>query len=141
MKEYVSRTNKICKQFKFLPAKVKESKFCESKGVYVETDWEVTISNTGPQDPKSFNRIYCTHCNSVLLPKLIEKHVDELGGGKPDLVTLIANWDILKIPDTVVEYVGCFLPWNKFVVAGPSSRHFIREPADHAKRWHARDGH
>ena len=138
MKDFVQRTlvNKNNKKFHVLPPKVRESKFCMSKDIYVESDLEITISNTGPQEPKSYNRIYCTHCNSVLLPKLLEKHSDDLGVEKPNLVHLIANWDLLKLPDSIVEYVGCFLPWDKVVVAGPSSRHFIREPCDQAKSIH-----
>ena len=138
MKEFVQKTlaNQNNKKFHVLPPKVRQSKFCSSKDVYVASDWEISISNTGPQEPKSYNRVYCTHCNSVLLPKLLDKHRDDLGVQKPDLVHLIANWDILKIPDSLVEYVGCFLPWDKNVISGPNSRHFICEPCDHAKTTH-----
>ena len=138
MKKFVQRTlaKQNNKKFHVLPPKLKQSRFCSSKDVYVADDWEISISNTGPQEPKSYNPVYCTHCNSVLLPKLLEKHQDDLGVKKPDLVHLIANWDILKIPESLVEYVGCFLPWDKNVVSGPNSRHFIREPCDHAKTTH-----
>ena len=113
----------------------KDSDLISNSKKYKPDDWDVTIMNTGPQKAKAFNRLYCTYCNDVLLPPLLNKHSEALGGN-PNLVSFIANWDLLKISDTVVEYVGCFLPWNKAQIAGPSSNHFLRDPADHAKTTH-----
>ena len=50
-----------CKQYRFLPAKVKENKFCVTKELYKQSDWDVTISITGLQEPKSYPKsIACT---------------------------------------------------------------------------------
>ena len=35
-----------------------------------------------------------------------------------------------------MEYIGCFIPWNAKQCAGPSGKHFIRDPADHPKHTH-----
>ena len=35
-----------------------------------------------------------------------------------------------------MDYVGCFLPWNKANNAGPNSRKFKREPNEHPKTTH-----
>ena len=35
-----------------------------------------------------------------------------------------------------MDYVGCFLPWNKANNAGPNSRRFKREPNEHPKTTH-----
>ena len=137
MKEYTKRMleSTKCKRFNFLPSKVKESKFC-SQVMYRESDWTVTISNSGVQDSKAFNRLYCNYCHTHLLPELIKKHSDKLNG-QNDLITLINKWDELKIADNLAEYVGCFLPWEKETIAGPNSRHFIREPGQHPQTCHA----
>lgn len=66
---------------------------------------------------------------------MLEKYKEQLSG-ELNLVNIINNWDILKVPIAVVEYVGCFLPWKKDAQAGPSSRYFIREPAGNSKIAH-----
>ena len=35
-----------------------------------------------------------------------------------------------------MDYVGCFLAWNKAHHADPNSRRFIREPNEHPKTTH-----
>ena len=131
MKQFFSRilNNEHIKKHSFLPAVVKSSEFGDVK-LYNPNDWEVVITNTGPQVPISYNHLYCRHCNFQLLPPLHEKH------GKADLVSLISDWDNLELPDSLVEYVGCFIPWNKKQCAGPSAKHFIHDPAEHAKHTH-----
>ena len=44
---------------------------------------------------------------------------------------MLANWDILKIPNQFCDVVGCLLPFDKDVVAVPNSFHFIKKPTDH----------
>ena len=109
MKEFQSRlllANK-CKNKQCLPYQLKE----EAKDLcgenYKKCDWSVTAVNTGPQEPKSYNRLYCTHCHSVLLPPLLNKHAEALGGN-PNVESLVANWNVLKIPDHFSDYIGCF---------------------------------
>ena len=102
------------------------------KESYGKKDWAITINNTGAQEPTDYH-LYCTHCKKVLLPKVFEESKD---GANPDVVSLVSNSDTMKIPAKYMDYVGCFLPWNKAHHAGLNSRRFINEPNEHAKTTH-----
>ena len=65
----------------------------------------------------------------VLLPKVFEEFKGL--GTNPDVVSLVSNWDALKILAKYIDYVGCFLTWNKAHHTGPNSRRFMREPNEH----------
>ena len=129
-------SNKKCKNFQVVPSKIKdEHPELISKDVYKADEWTITTSNNGAQEPINFYRLYCYHCHTVLLPKLLLEYKDKLGENA-NVDTLIANWDILKIPLKHVDYIGCFLPWNSTHFAGPTARKYIRDQAEHPKTSH-----
>ena len=113
MRETVSKfyLRKVCKNFKSVPTKIKES-FPEYfiKEGYDPDEWTLSVSNNGAMDGQSYYHLYCQHCKEVLIPKVLEevkarssvKTIDEL----------IANWDVLKLKDAYLDYIGTFLPWD-----------------------------
>ena len=101
---------------------------------YNKSEWTITISNIGAARPAEYHRLYCTYCHSTLIPRVIEEF--KAGLEKPTLDYLIANWDILKIPDKYCDYVGCFLPWEPKIQEGPNSRKYIRDQSEHPKTSH-----
>ena len=101
---------------------------------YNKSEWTITISNTGAARPAEYHRLYCTYCHSALIPRVIEEF--KAGLENPTLDNLIANWDILKIPDKYCDYVGCFLPWEPEIQAEPNSRKYIRDQSEHPKTLH-----
>ena len=72
------------------------------------------------------------HWNYWLLPiKYVsyqrwQKSIKNLSGCK--LPNLIANWDILKVANGVINVVGYLLPEENTHKAGPNARRFIRRP-------------
>ena len=55
---------------------------------YNKGEWEVSVSNIGPQDPMDYHRLYCTYCHKHLIPKLLEGYKDLLGDA-PSVENLI----------------------------------------------------
>ena len=102
---------------------------------YDKTEWEITISNSGPLKPEKYYRLYCNHREKELLPGFLNENAKGLGEIK-NLIGLINNWDILKLPQKKIDFVGCFLPWKEDIQAGPNSRKFIRDPSEHPKTSH-----
>ena len=119
------RKEKIFFSFNIILSQVKETLgYLMKKETYNKKQWAVQISNSGAQEPASSYYLYCHQCGNVLLPKALEEY--KAGPGEnPNLVTLISNWGTLNIPSKYVDYVGCFLPWNKSHNADPNSRRFI----------------
>ena len=72
----------------------------------------------------------------MLVPKVLLEYGDKLGEEKT-IDSLIANWDLLKIPSKNADYVGCFLPCNAEHHAGPNAPKYIRDQASHPKTSHA----
>lgn len=135
--EIFKKVNSFIFSHGVIPSEIKEAiGELMTKENYDINDWTVTIKNTGPQEPMSYYHLFCHHCKTVLLPKLFEKYKEGLGPN-PDVVTVASNWDALKIADKYLDYVGCFLPWNKTHHAGPNARRYIRDPKDHPKSTHA----
>ena len=95
-------------------------------------EWKISISNTGPQNPTNNHWLYCLHCTSKLIPKVLEQNKEGLGDNVK-VEDLINSWDSLKVPEKYMDYIGCFLPWDPTVNAGPNSRRYIRDQADHPK--------
>ena len=102
------------------------------KESYDKKDWAITINHIGAQEPTYYYHMYCTDCKKVLLPKVFEEFKEGLVVN-PDVVSLVSNWDTLKIPAKYMDYVGLILPWNKAYHAGPNLRRFISEPNEHPK--------
>ena len=103
------------------------------KESYDKKDWAITINNTGAKEPTVSSVLHSLQ--KVLLPKVFEEFKEGLGAN-PDVVSLVSNWNTLKIPAKYMDYVGCFLAWNKAHHADPNSRRFIREPNEHPKTTH-----
>ena len=136
MRETLSKLLKEprCLTQNVLPVEVK-NEHQELMKSYNKTEWTLIISNTGPKKPEKYHRLYCNHCSKDLLPKLIEVYSDALGDSK-NLEGIINNWDALEIPLKYLDYVGCFLPWESDVKAGPNARRFIRDQSEHPKASH-----
>ena len=86
-------------------------------------------------NPIFFHSVFCDYCQTNTLPKLLDKYKDVLGEPS-NLSNLIANWDILKIPNQFCDVVGCLLPFDKYVVTSPNSLCFIKKPTDHVNSTH-----
>ena len=69
------------------------------------------------------------------MPKLLDRYKDSLGEPS-NLSNLLANWNILKIPNQFCDAVGCLLPFDKDLVAGPNSLRFIKKPTHHVNSTH-----
>ena len=135
MSKFYSR--KICKNLPAVPNQVKIA-FPKlfHKDVYQADEWAITMSNSGPQEPTKFYWLYFNHCQSVLVPTVLLEYGDKLGEEKT-IDSLIANWDLLKIPSKYADYVGCFLPWDAEHHACPNAPKYIRDQASHPKTSHA----
>ena len=66
---------------------------------------------------------------------MLQKHQDVFGPNS-NVFTLIRNFNSLKINTDKIDFVGCFLPWDADVEAGPNARHFLREPSEHTDICH-----
>ena len=126
-----------CKNFASLPHPVKE--MLGNSGVltaaqYKKCNLELTVIISDPHPPKDDHQLYCQTCQTEarLLPDLLRKHADALGE-KPNFLSLINNWDTLKIGESYQDYAGCFLPDVKEYEAFPNARRFIRECSEHKK--------
>ena len=86
------------------------------KKSYNKKDWAITINNTRAHEPTDYQQLYYPHCKKFLLPKVFEEFKGL--GANPDVVSLVSNWNALKIPAKYMDYVGCFLLWNKAHHAG-----------------------
>ena len=138
MREYMTSqlSHDRCKQWSVLPAQLKQD-FPEitSKDVYRKEHWELTVKHSGPAEPRNYYRLFCSHCQYVLIPQLVEKYRDDLGS-EANVDGLIAKWDELKVPSKFIDYVGCFLPYQIKTHAGPCSRKYIRDQSEHPKTSH-----
>ena len=128
-------TDSKCLNKNILPAVVKEEHPMITGEHYVKSDWKVTVMNTGPCKVEKYHRLYCSHCQPHLVPALIKEYTEGLGQSKT-VEALVNNWDSLKIPPRYIDYIGCFLPWESDINAGPNSRRFIREQSEHPKTTH-----
>ena len=139
MREYLSAllSHDKCKNWNVLPQQVKQHMpELTTKEKYLKDQWEVSIKHSGPSEPRLHYRLFCNHCQYVLIPKLVTKYKDELGSDQQNIDGLIAKWDELKIPSKFVDYIGCFLPWEKNVHAAPNARKYIRDQSEHPKTSH-----
>ena len=124
----------FCLSHAIVPNEVKEQiSDLMKKESYDKKDWAITINNTGAKEPTVSSVLHSLQ--KVLLPKVFEEFKEGLGAN-PDVVSLVSNWNTLKIPAKYMDYVGCFLAWNKAHHADPNSRRFIREPNEHPKTTH-----
>ena len=128
-----------CKNYQALPKAVKE--VLESNNVKSADDYKVvkdnlklTVHCSDPLPPREYWRLFCITCkrDKHLLPNLLSKHSVAIGENAM-VVSLINNWDALKISEDHLDFVGCFLPWDKEYKAFPNSRRFIRECREHVK--------
>ena len=97
----------------------------------------ISVTNTGPHAAREYYRLSCRTRESdpELLKAMLQKHQDVLGPN-PNVFTLIRNFDSLKINTDKIDFVGCFLPWDADVEAGPHARRFLREPSEHIDICH-----
>ena len=124
-----------CRVKQFLPPTIK-AKVGDAQ--YSREQMKVVIEDTGHAEPKEYYRVFCRTCASdpELLPALLKQHSEALGSSKPDVWSLIQNFDALKIPSEKINFVGCFLPWDPILEAGPSARRFLRECSEHVQVSH-----
>ena len=125
-----------CKEKGFQP-KIIQDFFKEGNPKYNKSKVKLTVTNTGPAAAREYYHVFCRTCESdpELLPALLRKHRDTLGP-KANLFSLINNFDSLKISEDKIDFIGCFLPYDPVVVAGPSPRRFLHECAEHVKASH-----
>ena len=90
----------------------------------------VKVKHIGPQAAQQYTRLYCEHCQTVLIPPILKTHEKVLGGA-PTNANLIAMWEDLKMKPTMLDYAGSFLPLKDDIIAGPNARRFIVRPRDH----------
>ena len=66
----------------------------------------------------------------MLLPMLLQMLWER---NPTTYLSLINNWDALKISLDYIDFAGCFLPENKEYEAFPNAQRFIRAPCEHGK--------
>ena len=123
-----------CKYFNLIPSEVQNFVQITTAITYDHKEKSLSISNSGLES-KEYTHLYCTDCEKVLIPKILEAPWD-IWGGDATLLSLINQWDILKIPEDKINFVGCFLPWNSSHFAGPSATRFIHNPKEHVDVSH-----
>ena len=119
--------------FSALPTEVFE-KLGITQETFVKELVEINITNTGCQNPQHFVRFYCNDCQKNLLPKLLSnsKH-----GMFKTIEELINNWDGAKVPDDLMDIVGCFIcSLDGRVRMGPNENNFFKDPTEHRKSYH-----
>ena len=126
-----------CKEKGFQPKVVQDFFKSPTAPKYEKGKIKITVTNTGPAPSQQYYHVFCRICESdpELLPALLRKHKDSLGE-KPDVFSLIDHFDSLKIPSDKIDFIGCFLPHDPSVCAGPSPRRFLRECSEHVSASH-----
>ena len=125
----------FCFSFDVIPDEIKKK--CETEAsTFSKENLSIELQNSGVKPPKSFHWIYCDYCESNILPKLIEKYKESLSEDQSHS-SLIANWDILKVSNGVIDVVGCFLPEDETHVPGPNAWWFIQRPTEHPSSAHS----
>ena len=118
--------------FSALPTEV-----CEKLGItqetYVKELVEINITNTERQNPQHFVRFYCNDYQKNLLPKLLS---NSKYGTFKTIEELINNWDDAKIPDDLMDIVGCFICSLDELHMGPDKNNFFKDPTEHRKSYH-----
>ena len=67
------------------------------------------------------------------------EHFDKIQGpNRPTYIDLINNCDLLKLSINEQDILGCVLPHELDLVAGPNARRFILRPIEHANKCHAK---
>ena len=106
---------------------------CEKLGITQETFIrelvEINITNTRCQNPQHFVWFYCNDCQKNLLPKLLS---NSKYGMFKTIEELINNWDDAKIPNDLMDIVGCFIcSLDEQVHMGPNKNNFFKDPTEH----------
>ena len=104
----------------------------------VDDDFDISkvslsCTDVGMKPPEAFYRIYCDYCEDNILPKVLQ---NEKYGNFETFIELIRNWDDCEIPDGLLDIVGCFLPHEIHVHAGPNNRRFMVKPGQHPQTAH-----
>ena len=67
-----------------------------------------------------YHRIFCDHCQKNLLPSLINSISNFFADiDNSNINHILQNWDSLNLQLNDMDIVGCFLPWDENVHAGP----------------------
>ena len=108
-----------CKERGFQP-KVVQDFFHTSAAKYDKKKITITVANTGPSTAEKYYHVFCRICESdpELLPSLLRKHKDTLGANA-NVFSLIDHFDALQILPDKIDFIGCFLPYDPTVFAGP----------------------
>ena len=84
----------------------------------------IEVRNTGMGRMMDYHRIFCDHCQKNLLSSLINSISDFFADiDNPNITHILQNWDILNLQLNDMDIVGCFLPWDENVHAGPNARY------------------
>ena len=126
-----------CKEKGFQPKVVQDYFANPENPKYDKSKVKLSVANTGPAAPRQYYHVFCRTCETdpELMPALLRKHADTLGP-KPNVFSLANNYDSLKISEDHLDFIGCFLPYDPEVLAGPNHRRFLRECAEHVTAAH-----
>ena len=129
-------SKKCYSSFNVLPEAVR-SALGVTKETYNKEKMKVEVSNRGNLGLKSFNRIFCSICEFEVVPQLIEKYVKSNKLRKEATIAdLIDNFDKIGMTADTSDVVGCFIPLEESVMAGPNGRRFIIRPTEHVSTCH-----
>ena len=127
-----------------MPKEVREEFSYEIKKENYKADTISAMTRiTGKKTTKSFNRVYCDHCEKEALPRLLDKYKKILGE-KCGIIELINNWDSLPNPKNdglskYIDVIGCFLPkppHDKKIFPSPNYRKFLEWPGEYVNSSH-----
>lgn len=119
--------------FNSLPNEVKEH-LVITQDNFVRDNILVTAHNSGYQNEEPFVRIFCTHCEKLFLPRMLN---NQKFGNCKTLEELLLKWDDVGVPAKLFCVIGCFLcTTDPKIFAGPNKKHFLKEPKEHIKMYH-----
>ena len=117
-------------QAKFISPEVKFALEISDDATYAVEKMSIDVSNLGDLGEKEFQHISCKVCAKDFIPAVIKMNKGKLPD-EPKLCHLIANWDKLKLPPTLMDLAGCFFAREPHVNSGPNGRRFIQRPTEH----------
>ena len=137
MRESISKrlsTAQLKSSFNVLPCQVRDE-LGITKETFVRAELGVNTTNTGWQSPNPFVRLYCSDCQNAFILKLLN---NKNYGNLKTIEELFNNWDNVKIPDVLLDVVGCFIcALDERVNMGPNKNSFFKDPTEHRKKFHA----
>ena len=119
---------KIC-DWKSLKQSIKDELGLDAN-TYDKSKLKLTSGHMGNLGEIEFDHVVCSKCIKTVLPIVLEKYKHKLPQSS-DIKELMCNWDAINVSSIYFDVVGCLLPNEEHVQAGPNARRFIVRPTEH----------